>query len=83
MARNRGYADSISWPINFQKTRALKVGFEMSLWKSPRAVWRLFQTGIYIDWLVRVCSQPLSDAPDGSASKCWLSLDLGYADEAR
>lgn len=51
MARNRGNADSISLPIDFQKTRALKVGFEMSLWKSPRAVWCLFQTGVYIGWL--------------------------------
>lgn len=32
--------------------------------------------------VVGVCSQSLSDAPDRSASKCWLSL-LGYADEAR
>lgn len=36
-----------------------------------------------LSWLVGVCSQPVSDAPHGSVSKCWLSLDTGHADEAR
>lgn len=47
--RNRGDAESIFWSINFQKTRAFKVG--NVLVEKPRVVWRLLQTGLSVLWL--------------------------------
>lgn len=54
MARNSGNAERIFWPINFQKTRAFKVG--NVLMEKPSAVWHLLHAGLSVLWLGSVAS---------------------------
>lgn len=59
MARNGGKLRASLGQHTFRRQElSLKAGLEVSLWKSPRAAWCLFQRDLYPGWW-GVASQPL------------------------